>query len=241
MTRKAAALAAALALGPPGPGLATDVGACAGAEGYREVRPLGETPGLPVRTGPETLAPVVARVAQGAVVRVTDCLSRAGATWLRVETERGTEGWVLSARLGPARATRGTPPEVAGLRGNGTPFDVAGASPCSTVSGGPPRECRFGAIRLARGGAVIWIGEGDRVGGEAERRFVVEAGELVSPAEGARLRRSADRLMIEADGVRYELPAKVLGEPNRMRSNGGAALDAEGGRVRLPTETQPAR
>lgn len=209
--RPAALVALALAAAPAAASDAQapkDAGrACAPGPSYRAVGPLGATPGHPVRTDPASRAPVVARLPEGAVVRVLDCRAGPDGPWLRVETERGLEGWASAARLVSSPPSPETAPSSVGLRGNGMPFDETGSARCARASGETARDCPFGAIRLGAEGAVVWIGDGDG----RERRFVIEEGALTAPAEGATLERRGDRLVIRADGARFELPAALLG------------------------------
>ncbi|WP_119165337.1 SH3 domain-containing protein [Algihabitans albus] len=117
--------------------------------------------GIGMQASPGLDAPVIALLADGAILSNLGCEPAAGGVWCKVRPLRGrARGYVAATFLQPARAPDGTVPmgvDNSALRATQGDFDAGGILSCAQSRGQPMRDCAFGVARGTGGDATVVV------------------------------------------------------------------------------------
>lgn len=117
--------------------------------------------GTEMRASPASNAPVIAMLADGAILSNLGCEPAGDDVWCKVRPLHGrVRGYVAADFLFPARGPDGTLPkgiDDSALRAGRGDFDASGTLACAQVRGQPMGQCRFGVARGTGGDATVIV------------------------------------------------------------------------------------
>jgi hypothetical protein len=160
---------------------------------------------LNLRAEPVAAGRILARLANGAILRNLGCAMVEGEHWCRIGQPDGTaQGWVVARYLresaAPPPPRRAPEPEPV--------FDAAGMLPCAMIPGQTTRDCPFGLLRTAPGTASLRV-----TGTAALVRWIYFDGATPVRSDGAGAlgyENLNGLLLIRIGGERYEIPRGVI-------------------------------
>ncbi|MEO0822133.1 MAG: hypothetical protein AAF074_17120 [Pseudomonadota bacterium] len=184
------------------------------AGGPRRWELAGDAP-LHRAASPE--APVLETLATGTVLHNLGCAKAAGPAWCQVQPLRSrTRGYVLAARLRPARAPDGSVPTGADdspARARARDFDATGAVPCAQIRGQPLQTCTVGIARGTGGDAtaIVTFPNGfKRVLSFAHASFIRGDATMSGVGYDTDWRLEDGIHVIRVDDQRYRIPDSLL-------------------------------